>query len=415
MSYLRQLRSAMYRARATAVVMAVLVVLTVSTNIAHAQSYQVLYNFLGFSDGAQPYSGVTIRGTVLYGTTHSGNEGANWGDIYQLRPHGGAWIFTELHLFDGTLESRPIFGPDGSLYGTSPNNIDNMVHGYIYKLAPRLNSFCLAVRCDWNLSFPYTFGGGADGSVPRFGELVFDQAGNIYGTTSTGGNNNNGVVFELSPSQGGWTEQPIYQFTGSPDGSTPFNGVIFDSAGNLYGTTMLGGQYGFGTVFELSPSGGGWTERVLYSFQNGNDGSFPIAGLVFDQAGNLYGAASNGGSGGAGTVYQLTPSGGGNWTFNLVQSFSGASNCGPWASLTFDTAGSLYGTTYCSGANSFGNVFKLTPSGGGWTYSSIYDFTGGNDGKKPISNVSFDAAGNMYGTASGGGTGASGVVWQIAP
>ena len=258
----------------------------------------------------------------------------------------------------------------------------------------------------------YPFTGGADGATPRFGTLTFDQAGNFYGTTSLGGSGD-GVVYEMMRSGSGWAEQPIYTFSG-PDGANPFNSVIFDNAGNLYGTTTAGGSSGNGTVFELSPAGGGgWTEKVIYSFQGGNDGSSPTAGLAFDQFGNLYGATSNGGAGGGGTIFELTPSGG-SWTHNLLYSFTGNPNCGPWASPTLDSAGNLYDTTLCNGAFNLGNVFKLTPSGGGWTYTSLHDFTGGSDGATPYSTALPDGAGNLFGTASRGGIGV-GLVWEITP
>src|SRR5262249_47251836 len=154
--------------------------------------------------------------------------------------------------------------------------------------------------------------------------LIYDQAGNVYGTTY-GGGNGQGVVYELSRSGSGWTEQGLYSFSG-PDGANPANGVIFDSVGNLYGTTAFGGANNLGTVFELSPSGGGWTERVLYSFQGSSDGSSPTSGLLLDGSGNIYGTTSNGGSGGGGTVFELAPSGGG-YTYHLLNSFSGAANC----------------------------------------------------------------------------------------
>lgn len=396
-----------------ALAIATLFVTTVGSGAAEAQNFNVIYTFQGFIDGAQPYSGLTIKSGALYGTTHSGNEGTNWGDVFQLRQHNSSWIFNVLHLFDGELEARPVFGPDGTLYGTSPNNISQQIYGYIYNLRPPVSATCSAIRCPWDLNFPYSFAGGADGDSPRFGALVFDHAGNMYGTTAVGGSGN-GVVFEVSGSFGsGWTERAIYTFSG-PDGAMPSSGVILDSAGNLYGTTTDGGQFNTGTVYELSPNGSGWSEKVLYSFQNGSDGSYPSAGLVLDAAGNLYGATTNGGSGGAGTAFELSPNGN-NWNFSLLSSFSGGAYCGPWGDLTFDSAGNLYGTTFCGGSLGFGSVFKLSNSGNGWTYTSMHDFTNGNDGSKPYCNVAFDAAGNMYGSASHGGAQSSGTIWQITP
>lgn len=389
-------------------------VLTVVTvDAAQAQTYKLLYTFSGGDDGAQPYAGLTLKQGNLYGTAHAGHEGTNWGNAFVLQHKGSGWLYGSLVVFDGALSTRVVFGPDGTLYGTSPNNLAGLFYGYIYNLKPPLAAFCHTFFCPWNASIPYVFTGGGDGGSPRFGDLTFDQAGNMYGTAYSGGSGGSGVVYEMMRSGGGWTQKTLYAFSG-PDGAGPSNAVIFDSVGNLYGTTTQGGQYGFGTVFELSPSGGGWTEKVLYSFQNDGDGSNPTSGLLLDAAGNIYGTTSNGGTDGGGTVFELTPSGGG-WTYSALYNFVGNHNCGPLAGVTMDAAGSLYGTTLCDGAFGGGSVFKLTPSGGGWTYTSEYDFTGGNDGKNPYSVVTLDTAGNMFGTAAHGGANLSGVVWEITP
>ncbi len=404
---------------ATGALALAMVLTLVASPAAQAQTFNVIYTFGGGDDGAGPFAGLTMdKGGKLYGTTHSGDSGTNWGNVYQLQHKGSGWIFNPLGIFDGTLSARVAFGPDGLLYSTSPNNLTGYVYGYVFSMRPQVSA-CLTALCPWNATVIYAFSGGADGGTPRYGDLIFDQAGNMYGTTP-GGGSGNGVVYEMMHSGSAWTEQPLYAFSGTPDGAQSFAGVIFDKAGNLYGTTAQGGTTGNGTVYELSPAGNGWTEKVLYSFTGGSDGGSLLAGLIFDQAGNLYGATDNGGSGGGGTVFELTPSGGG-WTYNLLYSFSGGAQCGPRATLVMDGAGNLYGTTYCDGANQLGSVFKLTPSGPPWTYTSLHDFTGGSDGAKPISNVIFDAAGNLYGTDSVAGnqtncgTLGCGVVWQIVP
>jgi uncharacterized repeat protein (TIGR03803 family) len=418
MPNLRPLRSVRPRlsrvATTAALALAVLFALTVvTTDAAQAQSFKVLYTFTGGPDGAQPYAGLTMRGQSLFGTTSAGNEGSNWGNVYQLRHVGTGWIFIPLQLFDGTLSSGVTFGPDGTIYGPSPNNIAGYTYGYIYNLKPPVSAVCKATHCPWLATVIYGFSGGADGGSPRYGNLIFDQAGDLYGTTSVGGIGH-GVVYEMTHTGAAWTEQPLYAFAGSPDGANPYGGLVFDNAGNLYGMTTQGGSAGFGTVFELSPAGGGWTEQVLYNFQGASDGDYPTAGLLIDQSGNLYGSTSDGGSGGGGTVFELTPSGGG-WKYNLLQSFTGGTRCGPWGTLSMDGAGNIYGTTVCDGANNIGNVFELSPSGGGWTYSSLYDFTGGNDGRRPYGNVTIDSGGNLYGTASRGASHDAGVIWQITP
>lgn len=226
----------------------------------------------------------------------------------------------------------------------------------------------------------------------------------------------------MTKSGDNWTEAPIYRFTG-PDGGEPFAGVILDSSDNLFGTTYEGGLYGFGTVFEVTYDvNSGWTETVLYNFQNLNDGQGLFAGLVSDRAGNLYSATSDGGAGGGGTVFELSPMGNGR-VFTLLYSFSGQQgmNCGPRASLTMDNSGNLYGTTFCDGANSFGNVFELSNTQNGWEYTSLYDFTGGTDGSFPFSNVTIAADGTLYGIAIDGGNSSCnppygcGTVWMIKP
>ena len=173
-----------------------------------------------------------------------------------------------------------------------------------------------------------------------------------------------GTAFRLAPSTGGgWTESVLYSFAGGADGSEPFSGLVFDSLGNLYGTTAYGGPNGSGTVFELSPiSGGGWQETVLYAFSGGSDGGYLPAGLTIDAAGNLYGLAGLGGSAGGGVAFELSPSGGGVWTETILYNFAYAnSGAFPVGNAIFDTRGNLYGTTYGSGTGGLGLVFELSP------------------------------------------------------
>ena len=261
----------------------------------------------------------------------------------------------------------------------------------------------------------YSFSGSSDGANPGYGDLTFDQAGNIYGTTFFGGNNAQGVVYKLTSQNGRWTEIPIFTFTGTLDGGNPYSSVIFDNAGSLYGTAYAGGSHGNGTVFQLMPSGSGWTEKSLHAFQSSSDGGSPFGGVMFDHAGGLLGVTGDGGTGLGGTVYRLTLSGG-SWIFGVVYSFIGSGNpAGSYGSLTMDAAGNFYGTTARDGAHGQGSVFKLTPSGGGWTETDLYDFPGGAEGAVPYGSVLIDANGNLYGTASQGGANGYGVVWEITP
>jgi len=405
----------------------------VLTQAVQAQTYTVLHDFTGGADGAYPYAGVTLdKAGNLYGTAFFGGDLAcdapnGCGTVYKLTHKGSGWTFNTLYSFAGGSDganptARVIFGPDGTLYGTTSSGGSKGV-GTVFNLRPS-PKVCKTALCPWTETVLYSFKGGTDGASP-WGEVVFDQTGNIYGTTENGGDTNPishckgcGVVFELTPSNGDWIEGVIYAFSGS-DGKMPLSGVVFDDAGNLYGTTFEGGLYGYGTDYELTPSGSGWTESFLYSFTGGADGNNPYGGLIFDPPANLYGDTAGGFPSGPASVFKLTRSGG-TWTFSLVYSFTeGGDSGGPRGALVTDGAGNLYGTTEIDPGNGggtfLGSVFELTPSGDGtWTYTSLHGFTG-PDGEYPYSNVVIDANGNLYGTTSSGGLYGYGVVWQITP
>lgn len=236
----------------------------------------------------------------------------------------------------------------------------------------------------------YEFKGGNDGDGPWAG-LVFDGAGNLYGTTFSGGPQSAGTVFELTPnSSGEWAESVLYSFAFGTDGFEPMSSLIFDAAGNLYGTTALSVCDECGVVFKLAPTADGWTETVLHGFTGGADGGSPVAGLISDGAGNLYGTGYNGGWGEFGGVFELTPNADGSWTEHTLYIFKRPDGEHPWDRLIFDSAGNLYGTT------SSGTVFKLAPSSdGSWTRHTLYRFTGGKDGSSPYAGVTFDSAGNL--------------------
>jgi uncharacterized repeat protein (TIGR03803 family) len=290
--------------------------------------------------------------------------------------------------------------------------------GTIVNLQPPAE-FCRTVSCPWNATDLYNFTRTSDGGNPQSG-VIFDSHGNMYGANVNGGAGY-GVVYEMTPSASGWNYQVIYTFTGGADGANPDSPLIFDSAGNLYGAAMSGGLpgcggFGCGTIYKLSPSGSGWTETTIYSFHDGSDGSAPSGALVADSAGNFYGATAGSDSAGGGTVFELTPSGG-SWTFTLIYDLPGAGP-GPFGGLARDSAGNLYGATWGDGAYGQGNVFKLAPAGSGWTFTSLHDFTGGSDGANADGGPIVDSHGVVYGTTYDGGSpgcGGCGVVYEVTP
>ena len=286
-----------------------------------------------------------------------------------------------------------------------------------------LYSFCAASGC-------------ADEQLPS-GGLVFDAAGHLYGTTVYGGANGGaGTVLQLAPGANGtWTETVLYNFCSArqcTDGWSPYAGVIVDAVGNLYGTTYNGGAYGFGTVFQLAPGANGtWTEKVLYNFcaaQHCADGKAPSASLIFDAAGNLYGTTFFGGSAyDLGTVFQLAPGTNGRWTEKVLHRFGNGKDDGYWpdGSLIFDSAGTLYGITRQGGAHVYyGTVFQLVRgTNGKWSEKVLHSFNyDGKDGYYPGGSLVVDAAGNLYGTTPFGGPNGSGcdkygcgTIFKLAP
>jgi uncharacterized repeat protein (TIGR03803 family) len=268
-----------------------------------------------------------------------------------------------------------------------------------------------------NFKVLYNFTGANDGGNPATG-LIFDNTGNAYGTTVTGGQLNCGTVFELTPApHGQWQENPLYQFGCYGDGKNPHGGVTADSAGNLYGTTVAGGSGGSctgdgcGTVFELTPSG----ERVLYNFTGGKDGFGPGGGVAFDKAGNLYGTTPDGGAHSMGVVYQLSPHGS-QWQQRVIHAFTGGKDggVGSLGLLLIDTTGNLYGVTELGGANGAGTVYKMTQgSAGKWNLSTLYAFKGTPDAGFPYGGLIGDASGNLFGTTYFGGTSGQGAVFEL--
>jgi len=404
---------------------------------AWAQSrYKSLHAFHG-KDGAAPSGTLTFDAAGnLYGTTYSGGKftsdcnTGSCGTAYELTPNAnGTWTHEVIHYFgaeDNNPDAGMTFDATGNLYGMTNSGPTT---GNVYELIPKTGG-------GWSYKSLYPMGGPFDGN-PQ-GGLVFDAAGNLYGTSAWGCRYGDGVscVFEMTPSGSTWTFNLLYgfDFTGSagwyPSGTTP----IFDAKGNLYATTAFGGNsgcspygngcYGLGVVFELTPSGTGtWTEQVLYAFTGGKDGESPACPLVFDAAGNLYGTTYAGGAEGKGNVFKLTPNADGTWTLHVLHQFTGGKDGSmPLAGVTFDAAGNLYSTTYQGGAYGYGVVFKLTPTAtGGWhetVLHAFHDGPGAYPGGGP--NVAggtlvFDGSGNLYGTTSGDGTKTFGTVFEITP
>jgi uncharacterized repeat protein (TIGR03803 family) len=420
---------------------------------------QVLYAFQGGNDGEAPSGVLIFDSSGnLYGTTVSGGGGPcsqGCGAVFELSPNGsGGWTETILYSFQGGNDGESpstglIFDQAGNLYGTTAAG-GSYDYGTAFKLSNNGGG-------GWAETVLYVFGtngGSSDGEQPD--GVIFDKSGNLYGTTAGGGNPlcdfdsaYCGTVFALTPNgSGGWTENIIYKFSGS-DGWEPNGGLIFDQSGNLYGTTQQGGSGpcfnpdnpGCGTAFELSPNGsGGWTGATLHNFgENITDGMLPDGGMIFDQSGNLYGttqwggtpdeACAYGGGGGGGslcgTVFELSPNGSGGWTESVLYSFQ-AGNDGEYPSpgLIFDQAGNLYGTTIeggsCTSDPTYGcgTLFKLSPNGsGGWTESIRYRFPGGSSGSSPAAGVILDQTGDFYGTTYAGGSGCGGsgcgVVYEV--
>jgi len=326
--------------------------------------HSVLYDFTGGADGGEPYKGVTLdRQGNLYGTTVTGGGGAcegGCGVVFKLTRSGANWNQSVIHTFSG--------GDDGSGPG-SGLTIDRF--GNVYGMTPTGGAFGLGVIFQlkphtdgtWTLRVLHPFTGGNDGQAGSAGRLLLGHAGNVYGVTTTGGANGKGVVFKLSRVLGGkWRFSTLYAFKGQPDAGFPYGGLAFDKSGNLFGTTYYHGANNLGSVYKLSRSSNGtWTEKVLYSFKGGTDGSGSIARVVFDAAGNLYGTTSEGGAG-YGTIFKLTPGASRSWTESVVHRFQGSPD-GAFAynPMVVDSAGNFYGATVHGGTNNDGAIYKFTP------------------------------------------------------
>ena len=387
-------------------------------------SENALYSFGGTSDASLPYAGLVFdKAGNLYGTSEFGGT-YNQGTVFEITPNSnGSWTENILYNFTGNSDgAQPygslIFDNSGNLYGTTNFGGDttcNLGCGVVFKLAPGSGG--------WSESALYSFTGSTDGGEP-YARLRFDASGNLYGTTLLGGNIGSacssgcGTVFKLTPGSSGWTESVLYAFEGAADGASPYDGLTFDPAGNLYGTVYAGAS-GNGAVFKLTPASNGWTESVVHAFGGANSGKYPYGDLVLDASGNLYGTTYQGGYANAGVIFQLQPNAKGHWTEKLLRAFAGHAAGNPVAGLVMDPAGNLYGTTMLGGEQSScpsgcGALFKLSPgSGGNWTYRVIHKFGIAGDGFHPSGDLILDPSGNLYGTTQAGGAAGTGMVFEI--
>ena len=437
-----------------------LFILTLATTASAQWNEKVLYSFQGIPDGAVPTGGVVFdTQSNLYGATGDGgastcNGPGQCGTVYQLKPaqKGEAWTETVLYIFKGhaqndgaTPESGLVIDQAGNLYGVTgyggsgPCTLLGRAVGCgtVYEVSPP------AKQGDpWKEKVLYSFEGGKDGYVAS-GDLVFDQAGNLYGATLFGGGKGTtcdslyggqcGTVFKLSPPKtkgGKWTEKVLHSFAGGTDGANPNGGLVLDDRGAVYGTTYGGGNQGgqcgsvgCGTAFGLRPpttNAEVWPERILHRFMGGSDGAGPRGGMVSDTKGYLYGTTLS-------TVFRLTPPSNksGSWKEAILFAFCNGNQggCEPEGSLRFDTSGRLYGTTYYGfGEELYGSVFCLKPpqkNGEPWLIDYLYGFVDAPDGLYPAAGLVFDKAGNLYGTTTGGGRGTCsrycGTVFQASP
>lgn len=391
-----------------------------------ATKYKVLYNFKGGNDALGPLYGALAldKDGNLFGTAGGGGQnskcGGTCGTVFELTPEAnGKWSESVVFRFQPTGTGFWPFGgvivdQSGNLYGT---NVSGGTHneGTVYALTPGSRG--------WSESILYSFGSHKNDAAGPFSGLVAGPAGHFYAAAY--------YPYELSrEAGGGWTERVLYRFRpkahkDDTDGWSSDLPLIRDSAGHLYGVTTYGGNYskcavdqlGCGTVFELVPgSNGKWEENILYRFAEfNNDGEQPLAGVVMDSYGHLYGTTSYGGKYQNGTIYELIRDKAGHWQEKILYSFRGNGDGGlPVAPVIVGGRGNLYGTAGGGGgACSCGVIFKLAPvANGKWKYTVLHHFHGA-DGGQPWAGLSFGRKGEIYGTTSWGGKYLYGVVFEI--
>ncbi|ASF45135.1 choice-of-anchor tandem repeat GloVer-containing protein [Methylovulum psychrotolerans] len=397
-----------------------LLMAVVLPNWAQATQLTTLLDFDG-NNGAYPDSTWVLDGAgSLYGTA----KGLGYaGSVLKLSPPAPgytAWTLTRLSKFnspsDGYQPGPLLQGQDGNWYAVTVSGGTNGV-GTIFRLAPPAVG-----QTKWTRTTLFNFD--STQAPLSSARLLRDVSGNLYGTTFDGGAGHGGSVFRLAPpaaGKKGWTLSTLVNFNGT-NGALPFGGLIMDASGNLYGTTWWGGVDDDGTVFRLSPPAVGQSEWVLTTLVDfdGTHGNFPVAGLVADKVGHLYGTTTRGGANGLGTVFKLSPPlpGKTTWRLTTLADFTATSGHYPFAPLLRDASGNLYGTAFIGGADDdFGTVFKLSPPVTGqtaWTLATLVDFDGTN-GKSPFAGLVRDALGNLYGATNSGGQYGFGTVFKVSP
>ena len=402
----------------TAVAMIAVALLATITRPAAAQE-SILYSF-----GSGGYCNQGPTSAVVFDTAGNLYGTCNPGQVYELSAAGGNWTLTQIYtatgsgVGTGSSQSGLIFDANKiNLYGVSYGGTYS--DGAVFELSP-------SVGGGWTQTVLYSFQLDTDGANPE-GGVTLDTAGNLYGSNYYGGAYNGGTIWEVAPGASGWTEKIIHSFeTNGSDGSSPRSTLILDAKGNLYGTTYYGGngagaEAGYGTLFELTPQKDGtWTEQILYNFgATSTDAKAPIGNLLFDTNGNLYGVTQLGGANSVGAIYELSPTVGGGWTEKVLYSFGATSTDGasPRDGIVFDSQGNLYGTTIIGGLyNNNGTVYELSPAGEGtWTEKVLYNFDNNvnSDGYAPAGRLTLDGAGNIYGTTNQGGTHSSGTIFKF--
>lgn len=386
-----------------------------------AGAFTVIHDFTGNGDGGTP-SGVAIDGAGnIYGPTLWGGSGA--GTVYKLAQTASGWVFNTLYDFlGGSGGSSPqgvIVGPHDILYGAANGGLQNCTNGgycgFIFQLRP-LPYTCPAVSCSWTENANYSFAGSTD--AWNGGNLVSDQAGNLYGVSESGGAQQNGAVFELTPGVGGWTESVLYNFTGASDGGGPTT-VIVGNDGKLYGMAGWGGTYGGGVVFQLTPSANGWSEAVLRNLPNGpyGLGSSDPHSLLQDSTGNLFGIYDYPGccDSAVGLIFMLSPSNG-NWVYTeLHHGNENLDGDDVFPNMIMDAAGNLHGTesaySGCMNTVTYAYIFELTQVDGDWQFSTPVNWT--YTYWSPGGSLALDAHNDLFGTTSYCGEYDQGAVWEL--